>query len=79
MRAGTFDRFTVISRAFVQGTRWGCTFKIGKTEPSFSVTTDFQDESFCEQTLESREEAEIFLSAKGKPLSVSCKSGPDRP
>jgi hypothetical protein len=66
MRVGTFDRFTVISRAFVQGTRWGCAFKIRKTDPSFSVTTDFQDESFCEQTFESREEAEDFSFRQGE-------------
>jgi hypothetical protein len=64
MRLCTFGDQTVVARAFQQGTRWGCAFKVGKTDIFYSAT-DYDAEVFCDQTFESQETAEEFALAEG--------------
>jgi hypothetical protein len=81
MRAGTFDRFTVISRAFVQGTRWGCAFKIGKTEPIPLGHDRFPGGVVLRTDPRVPRRSRGFrISAKGEVVYPPApKSGPDRP
>ena len=66
MRVAVVHDFVLIARAFEQGTRWGCAYKLRRTDPELQTTSDVLDELVCEETFETKQEAEDFAFAEAE-------------